>query len=185
MRTRLVLILLLPLAVTGCAAAPVAVVSAVSDAPPAADDLAAGAIAVVTSAAPDAQSAVLVQAVRDAVAPRGGEVTVYSEESVLTSVDEALDAGVDLVVGVGPDTAGAFDLLSAANLDRRFLMLGTQLAEPTDNVVAVVWPGADQRAVFADEKLGFDNAAAYAADAVARGFAAFAAGPAADVISLG
>ncbi|WP_156316481.1 hypothetical protein [Leucobacter japonicus] len=90
--------------------------------------------------------------------------------------DPATTARPDLIVGIGPATAGAFDLLSAANLDQQFLMLGTQLAEPTDNVTAAVWPGADERAVFADRAPSFFATPADADTAVRAGITAAATG---------
>lgn len=89
------------------------------------------------------------------------------------------------IIGIGPAVVGAIDRASASNLDVPFLVLGTQLAEPTDNVVAVVWPGADERAVFADEELPFAGAAEYADAAVEAGLGAFASDLSGQVIDLG
>ncbi|MGO2518782.1 MAG: hypothetical protein ACTH8F_01530 [Microbacterium sp.] len=99
--------------------------------------------------------------------------------------DAALAADADVIVGIGPTAVGAIDRASAANLDMSFLVLGSQLAEPTGNVIAVVWPGADQRAVFADEDHPFGAADVYAARAVETGLAAFATGLDGHVIALG
>lgn len=107
-----------------------------------------------------------------------GTVAVFSE------VDAALGDDADVIVSIGPTTVGAIDLASASNLDASFLVLGSQLAEPTGNVVAVVWPGADQRAVFAEEEHPFAGADEYAPRAVETGLAAFAAGLDGHVIAL-
>ncbi|GGD68242.1 hypothetical protein [Microbacterium murale] len=115
----------------------------------------------------------------DAFAGRsGGSVVVHP------SVDEALADDADVVVGIGPSMVGAIDLASAANLERSFLVLGSQLAEPTGNVIAVVWPGADERAVFANEELPFLAADTYAGRAIETGLGAFASGLDGQVIAL-
>jgi hypothetical protein len=51
----------------------------------------------------------------------------------------------DVLVVLGGSLASALDRVSAANLGQQFLILGAQLPEPTENVTAVVWPGADTR----------------------------------------
>lgn len=115
----------------------------------------------------------------DAFATRsGGSVAVHP------SVDAALADDADVVVGIGPSMIGAIDRSSAANLETSYLVLGSQLAEPTGNVIAVVWPGADERAVFADEELPFAGADEDAARAIETGLAAFATGLDGHVIAL-
>ncbi|WP_200330464.1 hypothetical protein [Leucobacter sp. L43] len=109
----------------------------------------------------------------------GAEVIVTDDPR--TALAQVLDGAADsqspdLIIGVGPATAGAFDLLSAASLDQQFLMLGTQLAEPTDNVTAAVWPGAEDRAVFADRPPAFSARAAEADAAIRAGITAAATG---------
>lgn len=129
------------------------------------------------------------QAVLDAVeryaAAHAGTVIVCDDASRVDAVSAALAAEPDAVVGVGPAVVAAIDRASASNLDVPFLVLGTQLAEPTGNVVAVVWPGADERAVFADEELPFAGAAEYADAAVEAGLGAFASDLSGHVIDLG
>lgn len=60
-------------------------------------------------------------------------------------VDAAITAEADLIVVVGADALDAVDRESAQRLDQRFLILGAQLPEPTENVTAVIWSGADAR----------------------------------------
>lgn len=60
-------------------------------------------------------------------------------------VDAAVTAEADLIVVVGADALDAVDRESAQRLDQRFLILGAQLPEPTENVTAVIWSGADAR----------------------------------------
>ncbi|MFJ6652008.1 BMP family ABC transporter substrate-binding protein [Microbacterium sp. NPDC091313] len=59
----------------------------------------------------------------------------------------AVDAAgaVDLVVGAGPRTVDVLSLTTAQLLEQPFLVIGAQLAEPTENVTAVIWPGAGFR----------------------------------------
>lgn len=136
--------------------------------------------------APDAgEQELLVGAAVDAFA-RGHDavVTVHADEAASDAVAAALALEPDVIVGIGPAVVGAIDRASASHLETSFLVLGTQLAEPTGNVVAVVWPGADERAVFADEELAFGGADVYADDAVEVGLAAFASGLDGHVILL-
>ncbi|RMI09084.1 BMP family ABC transporter substrate-binding protein [Cellulomonas triticagri] len=63
-------------------------------------------------------------------------------ESVLVA---AADAEPDVVVVVGADLVDALDRVSSQRLGQQFLVVGAQLPEPTANVTAVVWPGADAR----------------------------------------
>ena len=139
------------------------------------------AVVAATSAGEEAQIALA--AVREFATGHDGTVLVF-DQSPPDAVDQALRAEADVIVGIGPAVVGAIDLASAANLDTSFLVLGTQLAEPTENVVAVVWPGADERAVFADEELDFSGAETFAAEAIETGLAAFASGLAGHVIAL-
>jgi hypothetical protein len=72
-------------------------------------------------------------------------VTVADREHQVDGIVEAMELGPDLVVTAGPDLVDALALVTAHHLDRQFLVLGAQLPEPTDNVTAAVWPGADTR----------------------------------------
>ncbi|MDP3952566.1 hypothetical protein [Microbacterium sp.] len=135
-------------------------------------------LAVVAPAQPEEQEQAALDAVEHFAAQHDGTVTVHP------NVDAALADDADVIVGIGPTGVGAIDLASAANLDTSFLVLGTQLAEPTGNVIAVVWPGADQRAVFAEEELPFAGADVYAARAIETGLAAFASDLDGHVIAL-
>ncbi|HEY0187574.1 MAG TPA: hypothetical protein VGC67_08820 [Cellulomonas sp.] len=137
-----------------------------------------------TDPATAAEIDTVVAVLRDAASAGGAELTVATDD-LAAATDGALASGADVIVGVGPDTVSTLDLVAAANLDRSFLVLGAQLAEPTENVVAVVWPGADARVEYADEEPGFAGASTYAAEAVARGFAALQADADGYVVSLG
>lgn len=142
-------------------------------------------LAVVIAADPGEQEEAALDAVTVFAAEHSGSLTVHHDASTPVAVDAALAERPDVIVGIGPAVVGAIDLASASHLDTSFLMLGTQLAEPTGNVIAVVWPGAEERAVFAEEELPFDGADVYAAEAVETGLAAFASELDGHVIALG
>jgi hypothetical protein len=90
-----------------------------------------------------------------------GEVQAFADahDAIVTVVDpedesavdadallrSALDEEADVIVVLGGSLASALDRVSAANLGQQYLMLGAQLPEPTENVTAVIWPGADAR----------------------------------------
>lgn len=57
----------------------------------------------------------------------------------------ALAERPDVIVVLGESILTELDGVSASNLDQQFVLLGAQLPEPTANVTAVVWPGADVR----------------------------------------
>lgn len=60
-------------------------------------------------------------------------------------LEDALADAPDVIVVLGERTVVALDSISASNLDQQFVLIGAQLPEPTGNVTAVVWPGADTR----------------------------------------
>ncbi|MGM1018380.1 MAG: hypothetical protein ACQEW8_12665 [Actinomycetota bacterium] len=143
------------------------------------------ALAVVTSADPGEQEQVALDAFRSFAAEHGGTATVFDQAPAEESVAQALAAEADVIIGIGPTGIGAIDLASASNLDRSFLLLGVELEEPTGNVIAVVWPGASDRAVFTGEDaIGFDGAQTYAATAIETGLGAFGSGLDGHVIAL-
>lgn len=154
---------------TGKPADPAAILpgSSVTGTPPKGLD-----IAVVAPSDPDGEELRGIEAIRQYSATYGGSVTLYEEPSPVASVEAAVSDRREVVVTVGPRVVGAIDLISAANLDVAFLVLGVQLAEPTENVVAVIWPGAEDRAVFADEVLTFTRAEEFADAATAAGLSA-------------
>ena len=94
----------------------------------------------------------------------------------------------DLVVTFGSDLLSSLDRISSSNLDQQFLMIGGQLPEPTDNVTAVIWAGADARETLT---VGANGEAASGAvfgtmapDAIAIGVASVVAGRTGIVLSL-
>lgn len=141
-------------------------------------------ISVVAASDPGEEERAALAAVNEAAARHGATVHVHADADPVAAVDAALADHADVVVGIGPAVVGAVDRASAANLDVSFLVLGTQLAEPTGNVIAVTWPGAEERAVFADDPAPFAGAAVYAGEAWEVGLAAFASGLDGHVIAL-
>ena len=100
---------------------------------------------------------VLTAAVERYAAAHGAEVTVltaHGDDEVEQRIDEAVAAEPDLVVGVGDGVVDVFSLITAQYLDTGFLVVGAQLPEPTHNVTAVTWPGAE----FRGTGLGNDDA---------------------------
>ncbi|QPZ38023.1 hypothetical protein [Paramicrobacterium chengjingii] len=65
--------------------------------------------------------------------------------SVVSDLASAAAGDADVVVVVGTALLASLDSASAQLLDQQFLVIGGQLPEPTENVTAVVWSGADAR----------------------------------------
>lgn len=91
-----------------------------------------------------------VVAVHELGAELDATVTVLTEEpGVPVSPDallsDAVDEAADVVVVLGSELLGGVDRVSASTLDQQFVIVGAQLPEPTENVTAVIWPGAESR----------------------------------------
>ncbi|MFZ4842717.1 hypothetical protein [Mycetocola saprophilus] len=71
--------------------------------------------------------------------------TGSADQSADDLVSAQLSQHPDLVMLLGERGIDTIDRVSSANLDRRFVILGAQLPEPTHNVTAVIWPGASAR----------------------------------------
>jgi basic membrane lipoprotein Med (substrate-binding protein (PBP1-ABC) superfamily) len=126
------------------------------------DDVAvpAGYTIVLIARGSDDTTATLTAAVEHYADAQGADLTVLparSDDEVERRIDEAVAAGPDLVIGVGDGVVDVFSLITAQYLDTDFLLVGSQLPEPTHNVTAVTWPGAEFRGT------GLGNAAADAA----------------------
>jgi hypothetical protein len=72
----------------------------------------------------------------------------------ISSITKATTMAPDLVVVAGNDLMDPLALVSADHLSQQFLVLGAELAEPTENVTAVGWVGAS----FRGEGLGASSA---------------------------
>lgn len=114
------------------------------------DDVAApaGFSIVVVARGDDTTMATLTDAVEHYAETHGADLTVLparDDDEVEQRIDEAVAAAPDLVVGVGDGVVDVFSLITAQYLETDFLLVGAQLPEPTHNVTAVVWPGAEFR----------------------------------------
>ncbi|MDO4241371.1 MAG: hypothetical protein Q4C71_02425 [Microbacteriaceae bacterium] len=79
----------------------------------------------------------------------------------------------DMVFTIGTEILGLTDSISTQYIRTTIVTLGGQIAEPTKNVNAVVWPGATSRAAVVTEKMEFGNSAKWAKDAVRMGLLAW------------
>jgi basic membrane lipoprotein Med (substrate-binding protein (PBP1-ABC) superfamily) len=103
---------------------------------------------VVGDESPESQT--LLAATREFAASSGAELVEFAaaetgEDPVGDAFEEAAGAGADVVVGLGAGVTEVFDFESGKLLDQQFLIVGGQLPEPTHNVTAVIWPGANSR----------------------------------------
>lgn len=63
----------------------------------------------------------------------------------LPAISAAIDMRPDVVMSAGDGLVDPLAIVTASHLDQPFLVLGGELAEPTDNVLAVDWSGAGFR----------------------------------------
>lgn len=80
-------------------------------------------------------------------------VTANDSGQFTQSITKAIDLAPDLIISGGNDLVDALTLVTASHLDRQFLVIGAELAEPTENVTAANWPGA----TFRGEGLGMSS----------------------------
>ncbi|MEV7477605.1 hypothetical protein ACIPJG_12170 [Streptomyces halstedii] len=72
-------------------------------------------------------------------------VTASDAADHVPAVTRALDLRPDLIVSAGNDLVDPLATVSPSHLDQEFLIVGAELAEPTENVTAVDWSGASFR----------------------------------------
>jgi hypothetical protein len=104
------------------------------------------------------------------------------------SIGEAVKLAPDLIISAGRQLVDPLALVTANHLDREFLVLGAELAEPTANVTAANWPGASFRGEGLGTSTGYDPASftpARASAAVRAGVASVLNGLTDIVIRLG
>lgn len=101
---------------------------------------------------PDDSSAsdALLTAAREFAASSGADLVEFAaaaagDDPVGEAFAEAVAADADVVVGLGEAVVAVFDFETGKILDQEVLVVGGQLAEPTENVTAVIWPGATAR----------------------------------------
>ncbi|MFJ4467072.1 hypothetical protein ACIP2X_06040 [Streptomyces sp. NPDC089424] len=80
-------------------------------------------------------------------------VTAAHESDAVPRIAEALDMRPDLVVSAGNDLVDALATVTPHHLSQQFLVVGAELAEPTENVTSVDWSGAS----FRGEGLGMSS----------------------------
>jgi len=63
----------------------------------------------------------------------------------IPAISEAIGMKADVVMSAGDGLVDPLAIVTASHLDQPFLVLGGELAEPTENVLAVDWDGAGFR----------------------------------------
>jgi hypothetical protein len=71
--------------------------------------------------------------------------TVAVGANPLDTIVKAMKLKPDLIVSAGNDLVDPLATVTANHLDQQFLVLGAEVAEPTENVTAVDWTGASFR----------------------------------------
>lgn len=84
--------------------------------------------------------------------------TVDADGDAITGIVHAMDLNPELIVAVGEGLIDAMAMVTPNHLDVPFLVLGAELAEPTDNVTAVDWTGAGFRGEGLGSATHFDEA---------------------------
>lgn len=102
-------------------------------------------------------------------------VTAADASDLIPAVTRAMDMDPDLIVSAGEDLVDPLVTVTPNHLDQQFLVVGAELAEPTENVTAVDWTGAS----FRGEGLGTSSTYDAASFTAARCAAAVRAGTAA------
>ncbi|MFF3753027.1 hypothetical protein ACFYYH_21585 [Streptomyces sp. NPDC002018] len=102
-------------------------------------------------------------------------VVADAPSDLLPSITKALGMAPDLIVSAGNDLVDPLATVTPNHLSQPFLVVGAELAEPTDNVTAVDWSGAS----FRGEGLGMSSTYNPATFTPARCAAAIRAGAAA------
>jgi len=136
----------------------------------------------------DPASDAVTASVEDWAERSGVELTVMTATDTIDMddrFDEAVAATPDLVIGAGGGAVDTFAYLTSQSLAQQFLVVGAQLAEPTDNVTAVIWPGATFRGTnLGEPETDAEGASEYASDAVDAGVASIVNGLTGIVIEL-
>jgi hypothetical protein len=155
------LICALGLALTACVTEPADTLPApgrtIEASAPAVEDLSDYRMAVVV-ADDSAESQTLLTASQEFAETHGAELLEFraapqGDDPVGDALVAAAGADADVVVGLGAGVVDVFDFETGKTLDQEFLVIGGQLAEPTKNVTAVIWPGATSREPADDESV--------------------------------
>ena len=81
-------------------------------------------------------------------------VTATHSGEYIARIKQAMDLKPDLIISAGNALVDPLALVTANHLDQQFLVVGAELAEPTENVTAADWTGA----AFRGEGLGMPSA---------------------------
>lgn len=112
---------------------------------------------VLLRAGTDAPTRTLADAVRqwaDQVHASLKSVTAKDSGQLVESISEAMNLKPDLIISVGNHLVDPLALVTANHLSQQFLVVGAEVAEPTENVTAADWTGAGYRG----EGLGMPSA---------------------------
>ncbi|GAA2011041.1 hypothetical protein [Microbacterium ulmi] len=101
---------------------------------------------VLLTAGDDAPTKTLVTAIREWAGDEKVDLrTVEADDDLIAGIVTAMDMNPDLIISAGNDLIDPLATVSANHLDRHFLVVGAEVAEPTYNVTAVDWTGASFR----------------------------------------
>jgi hypothetical protein len=111
---------------------------------------------VLLTAGNDPQTKVLVTAVtqwaeEEQVSLR--TVTATEPDQFIPRISTAIGLAPDLIISAGNDLVDPLAMVTPNHLDQQFLVVGAELAEPTENVTAADWTGAS----FRGEGLGMSS----------------------------
>jgi hypothetical protein len=81
-------------------------------------------------------------------------VTATDSDQFVPSISKAMALSPDLIISAGNDLVDPLALVTPNHLDQQFLVIGAEVAEPTENVTAADWTGA----AFRGEGLGMPSA---------------------------
>jgi hypothetical protein len=81
-------------------------------------------------------------------------VTATRSDELLARIGDAMDLHPDLIICVGNRLVDPLAVVTANHLAQQFLVVGAEVAEPTQNVTAADWTGASYRG----EGLGLPSA---------------------------
>ncbi len=128
----------------------------------------------------DAPTGVLVDAVQEwAGETRADLEVVHADDDMIDGAVAAMRMNPDLIISAGDALVDPLATVTANHLDRQFLIVGAELAEPTENVTAVDWTGAAYRGEGLGAAAAYDPASftpARAAAAVRAGVASVLTG---------
>ncbi|WP_433435333.1 hypothetical protein [Nonomuraea sp. CA-141351] len=80
-------------------------------------------------------------------------IAATKPDQYIPSISRAINLTPDLIISAGNDLVDPLAMVTPNHLDQRFLVVGAELAEPTENVTAADWTGAS----FRGEGLGMSS----------------------------